>query len=273
MPLKIAQSLWAMEPWEDLAETVARVAEAGFDGLAIDLGAADAALAYEAAPLLERAGLTPLVVAFPRSVPSLRGTLRMARSFGAPFVTVIGQVIPLTVEGAIPVVRRWIEMGEEEGVALQFETHRNCITNDLVFTLPLLDAVPEMRLALDLSHYVVDRELRLPLSPFDADLFARCMARGDSLQGRVASRGQIQLPLGFPQHAKWERLFEAWWREAFARWRATDPPGTERWFLCELGPPDYALTGPDGRELSDRWTEALDLRARALRLWRGAAPA
>ena len=26
-------------------------------------------------------------------------------------------------------------------------------------------------------------------------------------------------------------------------------------FPCELGPPEYAMTGPDGREMSNRWDE------------------
>ena len=48
---------------------------------------------------------------------------------------------------------------------IQFETHRNCITNDLFTTVQLLDAVPAMRLAADLSHYVVDREMPCPPPP------------------------------------------------------------------------------------------------------------
>ena len=271
MPITLYQSLWAMEPWDDLAATFDKVAAAGFDGMAIDLGAADIALAYEALPHFDRTGLTPLIVAFPKSVSELRGVLRMARTFGAPFVNVIGQVFPLTVEGAIPVIRRWIEMGEDEGVPVQFETHRNCITNDLFFTLQLLDAVPEMRLAIDFSHYVVDREIRLPLDPFFAGLFRRCLERGDSFQGRVASRQQVQLPLGFPQHAKWVAQFEAWWAEGFRLWRARHPAVAECVFLCELGPPEYAITNGDGRELSDRWDEALTLKATAERLWAAAA--
>ena len=56
-------------------------------------------------------GLTPLIVAFPKSIESLRETLIMAKDFGAPFVDVIGQVMPLSVDGMIPVIRRMDRYG------------------------------------------------------------------------------------------------------------------------------------------------------------------
>ena len=88
----------------------------------------------------------------------------MAKDFGAPFVDVIGQVMPLSVEGMIPIIRDWMNMSERLGMPVQFETHRNCITNDLFSTLLLLDAIPEMRLCADLSHFIVDREFKLPMA-------------------------------------------------------------------------------------------------------------
>ena len=68
-------------------------------------------------------------------------------------VDVIGQVMPLSVDGMIPVIRQWMDMADQIGVPIQFESHRNCITNDLYSTLCLLDAIPEMRMCADLSHY------------------------------------------------------------------------------------------------------------------------
>ncbi|KMK65713.1 sugar phosphate isomerase/epimerase [Puniceibacterium sp. IMCC21224] len=270
--LRIFQSLWAMQPHDQSGEMLpldrvaGMVADAGYAGLAIDLGAADIEVAHAVRPHLAREGLTPLIVAFPRSVESLRDTLKMAVDFGSPYVNVVGQVFPLTVEGAIPVIRRWIEMSDEIGMPIHFETHRNCITNDLFSTLSLLDAVPEMRLAADLSHYIVDREFKLPLADWERGLLSRCLSRSDSFQGRVASRQQIQLQIGFAQHAKWVTLFESFWAEGFADWRARNDTG-DLVFLCELGPPEYAMTGADGRELSDRWSEARTLMATAEALW------
>ena len=270
--LRVYQSLWSMQPHDASGEKLpfdrvaAMVAEAGYAGLAIDLGAADVATAHAVRPHLEREGLTPLIVAFPRTVESLRDTLLMAQDFGSPYVNVIGQVFPLTVEGSIPIIRTWIEMADRVGIPVHFETHRNCITNDLFATLSLLDAVPEMRLAADLSHYMVDREFKLPLGAWERGLLARCLARSDSFQGRVASRQQVQLQIGFPQHAKWVDLFRDLWREGLADWRARNEAG-DVVFLCELGPPEYAMTGPDGREMSDRWEEALQIKAMVEAIW------
>ena len=190
----------------------------------------------------------------------------MAKDFGAPFVDVIGQVMPLSVDGMIPVIRRWIDMSDEIGMPIQFETHRNCITNDLYATLCLIDAVPEMRLCADLSHFVVDREFKLPLDHRDQGLIQRIIDRSDSFQGRVASRQQIQLQLDFPQHAKWVELFRGWWRDGLESWRARNDEG-DCIFLCELGPPEYAMTGPDGREMSSRWDEALTIRRWVMEMW------
>lgn len=270
--LHIYQSLWAMQPHDQtgvkmsLGDVCDQVADAGFHGLAIDLGASDVATAHAVRPHLERTGLTPLIVAFPKTVESLRETLMMAKDFGAPFVDVIGQVTPLTVEGMIPIIRAWIDMADEIGMPVQFETHRNCITNDLYSTLTLLDAIPEMRLCSDLSHYVVDREFWHPLSERDMGLISRIQARADSFQGRVASRQQIQLQLDFPQHQKWVELFQQWWAEGFASWKSRNANGTCV-FLCELGPPEYAMTGPDGLEMSNRWEEALLIKRWAEDIW------
>jgi hypothetical protein len=216
-------------------------------------------------PYMERHGLTPLIVAFPKTVEGLRETLVMAKDFGSPFVDVIGQVMPLSVDGMIPVIRQWMDMADQIGVPVQFESHRNCITNDLYSTLCMLDAIPEMRMCADLSHYVVDREFWFPMSERDMGLISRILQRSDSFQGRVASRQQIQLQLDFPQHQKWVELFKGWWHEGLQDWRKRSDGDCI--FLCELGPPEYAMTGPDGCEMSNRWQEALQIKSWVQEIW------
>ena len=123
-----------------------------------------------------------------------------------------------------------------------------------------------MRLCADLSHFVVDREFKLPLAKRDAALIQRILERSDSFQGRVASRQQIQLQLDFPQHQKWVELFKKWWRDGIVSWHDRNADG-DCIFLCELGPPEYAMTDSNGREMSNRWKEALQIKSWVSDIW------
>jgi hypothetical protein len=270
--LLVYQALWAMDrlvtPEASLAEKFDRVHAAGFDGMAIDLGALTMAQAEATVPQFERTGLLGGLTAFPQSVEDLRPALALAHRIGAPFVVVIGQDMPVALADMIPRIEGWLEVAAVANMPIQFETHRNCITNDLYTTVQLLDAVPAMRLAADLSHYVVDREMPCPPTPALQSLVSRVLGRSDSFQGRIAARGQIQVALDFPQNAKWVALFREWWREGFASWRSRNGGDAALVFLSELGPPDYAITDREGRELSDRWGEALQLAAWAREIWR-----
>ena len=273
--LRVYQSLWATElrrpgiPEARIPDRFDRVKEAGYDGLAIDLGATDMVVAQSCIGEYRRTGLKGLVIAFPTSIEALRPALHLAKEIDAPFVVIIGKIMPLAVEDMIPVVRGWMRVADEEAVPIQFETHRNCITNDMFSTLLMLDAIPEMRLCADLSHYVVDREMMLPLSAEMKDYVTRLLARSDSFQGRIATRSQVQVPIGFPQHRPWLELFLNWWRQGFAMCRARAPV-EDLVFVCELGPPNYAITDARGEELSDRWEEALTLKRLAHEAWAAA---
>jgi hypothetical protein len=270
--LLVYQALWAMDrlgvPEASVADKFDRVRAAGFDGMAIDLGALSMEQAEATVPHFSRTGLAGGLTAFPTSVEALRPALQLAHRIAAPFVVVIGQKMPITLADMLPVIEGWLRVAEQESMPIQFETHRNCITNDLFTTVQLLDAIPQMRLAADLSHYVVDREMPCPPPPALQELIAKVLERSDSFQGRVAARGQIQVSLNFPQNAKWVALFREWWRQGFAAWCARHRgENSALVFLCELGPPDYAITDAEGRELSDRWEEAAQLALWAREIW------
>lgn len=270
--LEIYQSLWSMQPHAPdgvkvpISQAFEMVADAGYDGMAIDLGASDIESMRKTRPLFQRHDLGCLIMAFPKTVEGLRPVLHMAKDFNAIGVNIIGQAPALTLAEMIPIIRTWIDMATKEGVPIQFETHRNCITNDLYTTLEMIDAIPAMRLCADLSHYVVDREFWFPISDFDLALISRILQRSDSFQGRIATREQIQVSINFPQHQKWYDQFAEWWEEGFRDWRTRNPTGTCN-FLCELGPPEYAITGSDGLEISNRWEEALQIRDRVRGIW------
>jgi hypothetical protein len=180
---------------------------------------------------------------------------------------VCGQVFPDDVPEAARLVRSWAKEADEAGIPLHLETHRYTLTNDLAFTARLVREVPEVELALDLSHYVVGNELPDRDEPRVEEMIGLLLDHGGSLQGRVATREQIQVPLEFPQHGPAVERFRRWWSVAFGSWRSRAAADADCVFLCELGTLPYPITGPDGQELSDRWQEALLLKSWAEELF------
>ncbi|MGD2129785.1 MAG: hypothetical protein PVJ33_14520 [Lysobacterales bacterium] len=277
--LEVFQSLWAMEqrrpgvPERSMEQNFAMAAEAGYHGLCIDPAVHEIDDCLALKPLYRAFGLKCMVNAFPATVEELRPLLELAVELEASLVNVIGQVMPLTVTEGERVIRRWMRDGERVGAPLLFETHRDCTLNDLHYTLQLMDALPEMRLCADLSHYVIDREMRLPLNDTDRIHMRRILKRSDSFQGRIANREQIQVQLDFPQHQAWVDQFKSWWREGIGMWRERNGDDDTLIFLCELGPPPYAMTDANQQELSDRWREALVIRRWVEEIWATCEPA
>jgi hypothetical protein len=271
--LEFFQSLWAMEmrcpgiPEQPVEEHFRRIAEAGYAGVCIDPAVHEIDDFLRLKPLFREFGLKCMVNAFPASVAEMPALLDLAVRLDAVLVNAIGQVMPLTVEEGVPVVQQWMRDADSAGLPLLFETHRDCTLNDLHYTLQLMDRVPQMRLCADLSHYVIDREMRLPLTNRDRLHMRRILERSDCFQGRIANREQIQVQIGFPQHQPWVEQFRAWWREGIALWRQRNGAGATLNFLCELGPPPYAITDGQQRELSDRWQEALQIRRWVREIW------
>ncbi len=245
-----------------------QIAGAGFAGVCLDLAMDDISLAETARPLLKERGLKSLFNGFPRNDDELRTMLALARDHGAAYLSVIGQIMPRDVAGMIEVARRWIDIAEAEGLPLLFETHRHGLLNDLYATLDLLDAIPQLRLNADLSHFVIDREFALPINDLDDEFITRVLDRSWAFQGRIASNEQIQIQLAFPRHRPWVEQFHAWWERGLRAWRGRAPSDATLTFLCELGPPPYAITGADGLELSDRWLEALEIHSHIKTIWR-----
>jgi hypothetical protein len=271
--LEVFQSLWAMELRQPglserpMEENFRMAAEAGYHGLCIDPAVPEIDSFLKLKPLYREYGLRCMVNAFPASVEELPPLLDLARNLDASLVNVIGQVMPLTVAEGIPVIRQWMADAEQAGLPLLFETHRDCTLNDLHYALQLIESVPEMRLCADLSHYVIDREMRLPLSDTDREYMQRILERSDCFQGRVANREQIQVQIEFPQHRGWVKQFRAWWKEGMGMWRERNDDEATLVFLCELGPPPYAMTDANQSELSDRWQEALTIRGWVEEIW------
>jgi len=243
------------------------IAEAGFDGACMDPSVSEIPQCREYAHLFGEHELGCMVNAFPYAADDMVPILDFAVEMNSCMVNVISGVMPLRPEEAVPVVQRWMQEAADRDIPLLFETHRDGLLNDLYFTLQLMELVPEMRLCADLSHFVVDREMRSPIGETDQAYISSILDRSDCLQGRIATREQIQIQIDFPQHQEWVEIFKGWWKEGMRAWRQRNGDQGELVFLCELGPPPYAITDREQRELSDRWEESLRLRDWAQQIW------
>ena len=269
--LRVYQSMWAMErrrpdgaEWS-LQEKLDMVIGAGFDGMGLRFG--DPAFVAPVVQRLRAAGLNWQAQCYPRTVDELKPALDLVGEFGCDHLNLQADVRPHTVAECAPLIEGWQRLAADAGVTWNLETHRDRMTTDLFFTLRLLDRFPELRLTGDLSHYLVGREFAWPVSEDNHALMRRVMDHCWAYHGRVASREQIQVPIGFAHLRHWLDLFMGWWDYGFRSWRKRAAPDATLTFLCELGPPEYAITGADGYELSDRWQEAQVLMRLVRELW------
>lgn len=273
--LLIFQSLWGMQRLSGqteepcLADKIARIAEAGFDGIADHFY--NRAYVAPLMALLREHGLAIEGQVFPHTIADLAPALEVAGEFGCHHITIQAMTCPTTVEDCLPLLEGWQRLAEQAGIAVYIETHRGRMTNDLAFTMQLLNIYPNLRFTADLSHYVTAREMELPLPGETEAMIERILAHTWAFHGRVAGAHQVQLPLSYPQHQPWVTQFERWWQVGFANWQKRAPQDATLSFTCELGPAPYAITGPDGVDLTDRWAEALILKNKIRHLWANTA--
>ena len=270
--LLVYQSLWAMErrrpdgqEWS-LRQKLEMIRDAGFDGAGVRFF--DRAYAKEIADFLRANNMTWQAQCYPKTVDELKPILEHVKEMGADHINLQPDVRPYRLEDCIPYIDGWRRLARDAGIPMHIETHRDRMTTDLFFTLHLLDCFPDLRLTGDISHYVVGREFAWPISEENHALMHRILDSCWGFHGRVASREQVQIQISFAHHKEWLDLFLGWWEYGFRSWRRRAPKDATLTFLCELGPKEYAMTGPDGYELSDRWQEANLLKDMIRALWK-----
>jgi hypothetical protein len=269
--LLVYQSLWAMErrrpdgeEWP-LSRQLEMIRDAGFDGAGVRF--IDPSFARDVTGFLRDHGMSWQAQCYPKTVADLEPVLALVEELGADHVNLQPDIRPYRLSECLPYIEGWRRLAAASKIPVHIETHRDRMTTDLFFTLRLLDCFPDLRLTGDISHYLVGREFAWPVSGENHALMHRILDNCWGLHGRVASREQIQVQLDFPQHLGWVELFMGWWEYAMRSWRRRAGPDAALTFLCELGPPPYAITGADGYELSDRWEETLKMKDMVRLLW------
>jgi sugar phosphate isomerase/epimerase len=249
-----------------MEEKLARIAEAGFAG--VEFLMEDKKHREQMVPLCDKYGLRRSNIVFPWTPAEFADDIAAARDGGASHINLQPMPITRTVAEVVPYLVRCVDMASDAGYELFFETHRDRTTTDMYFTLDLIDAVPDLVLCGDLSHFLVGREFAgPPISEQNQEYMEQIVERCGAFHGRVASREQVQVPISFAHNQVWFDLFAGWWEHGLRAFRQRAGADDTLTFVVELGPPTYAIQGADGSELSDRWQEALMVKDRVEEIW------
>jgi uncharacterized protein (TIGR01244 family) len=270
--LSVEQAIWAMgglprgaAEWSR-EEKVAKIGEAGFDGFMVFLpGSIDEQDTY--ADLARRHGLALTLQCAPGTLADLeRGLAAVERMKARALVAMIQPTFVSYDEGAAK-IRSMMDASIAAGVPFYVETHRGTITQDLLLTQRWALEIAGLQIHADLSHFVISYEIGSKPSGTIRDAFDAILARTGMVDGRIGNGEQVQIdigPQGASPHAK---LFASWWRQAMVNWLKHAGPGDIFVFKPELGPPAYSIVDLEGKEISDRWAQALAMRELGIRTW------
>jgi sugar phosphate isomerase/epimerase len=270
--LAVHQSWWAMialgngqREWT-VEEKFEKIAAAGFTGI---LGSVpdDREEAARWRNLLDQYNFDFGITISPWTIEEAKAQLETARAFGVDYVNaqvknnfVIGQP-------AIDLLQGLVMAAEAVEMPFFVETHRGIITQDLHRTVDYVQAIPNLRLTLDLSHYVLAGEMG-GFSAKGEELFNLLLPRTGSVHARVSNGEQIQVDIGPEGTHPMVEHFKRWWSNGMRHWIGQAGPGDIFPFISELGPAGYSITLPGtNQETSDRWQQALVFKRLAEECW------
>ncbi|SFF07384.1 hypothetical protein SAMN04487969_11326 [Paenibacillus algorifonticola] len=272
--LSVHMSWWGMEQVPDFAldkaaDKIKRIAGAGFEGINGFIPKPEHEAQWK--ELLAQHQLELSVNAYPASVADMEAFLENAVRFGGiPFINaqvMTPFVTGIDVESLLGAIK---ELSRQAGIPVYVETHRGTITQDLIRTARYVRNLGQLDLTIDFSHYVLAGEMR-SIHPEAEELLQQLLVHTSSIHARVSNGEQIQIGWEHEEAKAMLPHFERWWRKGMEQWLLRSQPGDSFPFVCELGPPPYAMTRHTGEgttaELSDRWRESLLYAERARRLW------
>jgi hypothetical protein len=271
--LQIVQNLWGLRAYPSAAaewpdeRKAQEIRAAGFDAFDVWAGGASEEDLARWKALAESNGLAIGVEFGPTKPEDAEAGIAAARRLGSVYLDAHVASSFTPEKEAEALLRALVERCARAGMPLVIQTHRGRVTQDLLRTVAYARAIPDLRVDLDFSHYLVGGEMGGPLSPEAEAAFAVLMDRATMLDGRVSNGEQVQVDLLNPSYRAHVDRQAALWKRVMRTWLETARRGDVFPFRVELGPPDYAILGPDGREISDRWAQQKAMRDLVERLW------
>lgn len=151
-------------------------------------------------------------------------------------------------------------LAKTSGVPIYHETHRARILFAAHIAQQYLEAMPDLRLTLDISHWCNVHSSLLEDQPAAVDL---ALSRTDHVHARIghANSPQVTDPRA-PEVATAVQAHFSWWDQVVAQKVSA---GSGLTMTTEFGPPSYMATVPfTNQPLADQW----DVNVYMMKLWR-----
>jgi sugar phosphate isomerase/epimerase len=237
MKIELVKSLWGMDG--TLEENLARIADAGYEGFEYDLPD-DADAQDELREAKEASGLRSFALIAtegPDHPASFERGLEGALRTGADLVSSNSGADHMSGNEALFFFECALEIERRFQIPVAHETHRRTALFTPWGTAALLEALPDLRLTADYSHWCCVTERMLEDQQASIDL---CRDRVLHVHTRVGFPGgaQVNDPRA-PENLPYLERHEGWWREIL-RSRLAAGAGTLS-FDPEFGPPPFYM--------------------------------
>jgi sugar phosphate isomerase/epimerase len=141
------------------------------------------------------------------------------------------------------------QLAKQTGIIICHETHRSRIMFAAHITRQYIEAIPELRLTFDVSHWCNVHESLLQDQQRAVEM---ALERVDHIHARIGHPEGPQV--NDPRAPEWEGSVKqhfAWWDKIVERKKKN---GERMTFLTEFGPPDYMPALPYSRQpVADQW--------------------
>jgi sugar phosphate isomerase/epimerase len=256
MKLIYGKSKWEM--WEDPLEAfLDRVKASGFEATEIFLGSlrespAEIARLHASYGLRLIGQILTQGQSYQDHIQSLESQFAFAAQCNVAFINSHTGRDIFTFEENVQIFQRLIGLSHSSGISILVETHRGRPTYSAIETRRYLEALPELRLTADFSHWMVVHESDLADQRANVEL---AITRADYIHARV---GYAEGPqISDPRAPEWgyavERHLQLWQQIIDQHKRN----GRESLYLTpEFGPPAYMHTAPfTNQPVGDVWEQ------------------
>ncbi|CAH1209789.1 hypothetical protein PAECIP111891_03408 [Paenibacillus allorhizoplanae] len=253
MEIKLFKALWGMEG--SLESQFERIAAAGYVG--IEAPMPTLAEEEQFRKLLEKHQLDYIAMVFtqgPDHVTSFAEQVARAVTFQPISITSHSAKDSMPFEEQVEFFRKAADIEKEYGIAIGHETHRGRALYNPWETGRLLDAVPEINLTADYSHWCCVTETTLENQE---ENLRKSFSRVQHIHGRVGYAQGPQVPdPRAPEYVHELQRHMSWWDSIV---QAKQDAGlTTVTFTPEFGPPGYLHTLPfTNQPVADLWDVCL----------------